>query len=337
MKQANRIKIPKARKLPSGSWNIYLDKEKVSVTAPTQRECERQAMGIRTGYLIQSKAPTCITLGQCVEQYINERDSVLSASTINGYRTIARTRFRDYWDTDIDQINYQQMVNDEAKIVSARTVSNAWLLVASALKKLNKSVSVRLPKPQNVDLAFLDAEQIPLFLNAIKGRTCELGALLMLNGLRRSEALAVTPEKIQNGYIIVDSALVKDEVGYRLQNINKTKSSTRKVPILFPRIEELTLSSDCAPNTPLVKMTPNRLYDRINEACARAGVPNVGCHGLRRSFASYCAKNQIPLEICAEWGGWDDYETMSKIYTKYSERDRVNYIEKLKSELTQKI
>ena len=39
------MKIPKARKLPSGSWNIYMmvAGERISITAPTKKEAEQQA------------------------------------------------------------------------------------------------------------------------------------------------------------------------------------------------------------------------------------------------------------------------------------------------------
>ena len=334
-----KIKIPKARQLASGSWNIYLDKEKISVTAATERDCEREAMGIRMGFITkEGKTFTANdTLSYVLTSYINSRDSVLSHSTLNGYKVIARTRFQRYMDKSVDSIDWQTMVNEEAKVVSAKTVQNSWLFVVSALKAKGIVAKVRLPKIKNLDLPFLDSEQIPLFLDAIKGYSCEIGALLMINGLRRSEALAVTKGKIKDGYIIVDSALVRDEFGsYTLQKINKTRSSTRKVPILIPRLEQLVTESSCKDTEPIVDMTPNRLYDRINEACDRAGVPRVGCHGLRRTFASFCAINSIPIELCAEWGGWDDYQTMSQIYTKYSAKDRSRYVSELQSKICTK-
>ena len=45
------MKIPKAKKLPSGSWNIYMmvAGERISITAPTKKEAEQQAAAVKAG------------------------------------------------------------------------------------------------------------------------------------------------------------------------------------------------------------------------------------------------------------------------------------------------
>jgi len=37
---------------------------------------------------------------------------------------------------------------------------------------------------------------------------------------------------------------------------------------------------------PVVRCNPNTIYHQINRVCARNGLPRVGTHGLRHSFAS---------------------------------------------------
>jgi len=43
------VKIPKATKLPSGNWNINMmvDRQRISITAATRKEVERQAAARR--------------------------------------------------------------------------------------------------------------------------------------------------------------------------------------------------------------------------------------------------------------------------------------------------
>ena len=47
-------------------------------------------------------------------------------------------------------------------------------------------------------------------------------------------------------------------------------------------------------------------------------MPEVGCHGLRHSFASLCQILQMPPIAIMEIGGWKDRATMDKIYTHVS-------------------
>ena len=63
------------------------------------------------------------------------------------------------------------------------------------------------------------------------------------------------------------------------------------------------------------------IYKRINEICATNGLPKVGNHGLRHSFASLAYHLQIPEKIAMEIGGWADDGTMHKIYTHLAQKD----------------
>lgn len=66
---------------------------------------------------------------------------------------------------------------------------------------------------------------------------------------------------------------------------------------------------------------PNTIYNSTNRACRKAGLPEIGAHGLRRSFASLAYHLNLPEEITMRAGGWSDIYTMRKIYTKVSEKD----------------
>ena len=55
--------------------------------------------------------------------------------------------------------------------------------------------------------------------------------------------------------------------------------------------------------------------------CAANGLPQVGNHGLRHSFASLAYHLGIPEKIAMEIGGWEDSKTMHDIYTHLAKRD----------------
>lgn len=88
--------------------------------------------------------------------------------------------------------------------MAAKTLQNEWRLVKSVLKQYKIDTDVTLlPQIVRDELPWLDFEQIKIFLAAVRGEPCELGALLALHSLRRSEILALTPDGIRGNVIFV--------------------------------------------------------------------------------------------------------------------------------------
>ena len=63
------MKIPKAEKLPSGSWRvrIMVAGERISITAATKKEAEQQAAAIKAGAKIEH-APERMTLDEAITE-----------------------------------------------------------------------------------------------------------------------------------------------------------------------------------------------------------------------------------------------------------------------------
>lgn len=118
-----KIKIPSARQLPSGNWFVQLriDGQSISITKPTEREAIAQAMAIKEGIIKAKKTPkNSLTLYAAMEDYISQRENVLSPATIAGYKVIQRNRFKQLHKvkiTDIDNARWQRAVNAEAKTI----------------------------------------------------------------------------------------------------------------------------------------------------------------------------------------------------------------------------
>jgi hypothetical protein len=97
-KGSEKLKIPKARKLPSGMWFIQLrlDGESIPVTALTEKACENEARYIKAEYKANKRIlkTAGVTLRQAMEKYISARDKILSPSTIRGYEAIKKNGFR---------------------------------------------------------------------------------------------------------------------------------------------------------------------------------------------------------------------------------------------------
>ena len=270
------------------------------------------------------------TVSDAINEYITDRENVLSPSTIRGYRAIARTRFQGAMRWDIGAVTpeqWQRIVNQEAKKCGAKTLKNAWGFLSSVIhESTGEEVSVRLPQLVQKERSFLEPDEIPIFLDAIHGDKAEIIALLTLSSLRRSEIQALTWKDIdlKKRLLRVNGAVVPNEHNqYVHKKETKNQSSRRTVPIIAP----LAAAMDAVPTKfgPIATMHMSTAFTRINKVCAKAGLPPLGLHGLRHSFASLAYHLQIPEKIAMEIGGWSNEATMKKIYTHIAKSDREYY------------
>lgn len=334
------IKIPTARQLPSGNWfvQLRLDGQSISVTKPTQREAVAAAMAIKEGVVKTRNTPdSAISLKAAMERYIADRESVLSPSTIRGYHVIMRNRFQSLQSTrlcDISSAKFQKAVNQEARSVSPKTLKNSAMFVQTVIAEYTgERPAVRLPQVVPNDLPWLTPEQIPVFLKAIKGNRYEIPALLALSSLRQSEIVAVQWKDIdlKKGTITVHGSAVRDkDNNLVMKQTNKNKSSRRTVPFLIPQLRKAVEEQRKEPEEYVYPQYGSRLRVNINNICEKTGLPLVGIHGLRRSFASLCYHLGISEAVTMLAGGWSDTQTMRKIYTKISEKDIKNQADRFK-------
>lgn len=335
------MKIPKAKRLPSGNYciELRLGGERYSVTRRTEKECKQAAQMLKADHLAgkkveigKPKAPEKITLDAAIDRFIAKRDNVLSPSTVAGYKAIKRTRFKDYMETalsDMDADDWQIACNKEAKLCSAKTLKNAWGFVASVIQDVTGERAPRVKLPQVVvrDMPFLEPEQIEPFIKAVHGKSMEIPALLGLSSLRRSEILALKWENVdlKNDIIHVRGAAVRGENNKLVQKeANKNASSARPVPIMIPELHQALEAVEDKTGY-VVHCNANNMWSAISTICEKNELPLIGVHGLRRSFVSLGFHLGIPEEYIMEIGGWSDYQTMRKHYKRLAQSDRKKY------------
>lgn len=327
------MKTPEPRRLPSGAWfaQLRLGGVSVPVTAASRRECIRQANLIKAEYRAGKRALLAAdgntTIRQAIDAYIRHREAKLSPATVRGYRIIQRCRCQLYMDTPIKDIkDWQAVYDSELDRLSAKTLKNSFALIRTAYKFVMKRPAPRVEvvPPIDNERPFLNAEEIPLFLDAVRGDHAEIGALLAMMSMRCSELVDLTWEQsinLKKGVIYVRGASVLDEHGALVhKDRTKNKASRRTIPIFIPQLLTAleAVEDKCGK---VVDYTPGGLYKAINRVCRKAGIPEVGIHGLRHSFASLCVHFRIPEKTAMAIGGWADYRTMRKIYTHISNQD----------------
>lgn len=323
------MKVPEPRHLPSGSWFIQLrlGGESIPVTEHSRTACVNAARLIKAEYLAgrgaqKKKLPPApdMTLRELCDAYIKKYRAVLSPATIGGYATIRDTRFQSVMDKKLREISdWQEVINAETGLVAPKTLINAWSFVCSSLRDAKQPVpAVTLPQPIKKTRPWLTSEQILRFVAAVKGSGYEIPIFLALHGLRRSELMALTWDRVdlKNGVVRVEGAVVRDDAGkYVYKETNKETDSRRPVSIMIPELlDALKAVPKADRKGRVVTCHIGRPYKVINRICEREGLPLVGVHGLRHSFASLGHHVGVPEQEMQLLGGWKDAKTMHKIY-----------------------
>ena len=136
---------------------------------------------------------------------------------------------------------------------------------------------------------------------------------------------------LKKGRITVQESVVQNKDNeYVHKSTNKTIESSRTIRIMIPRLKEILVRQKEA-GLPPVLSSPNSITDSINTVCRNAGLPEVGTHGLRRSFASLSYHLGLGELEVQEMGGWKDYTTVRKIYTRLAKEDRLNAENKMEA------
>ena len=327
------MKIPKAEHLPSGAWRVRLrlGGESISITRPTKKESENEAKLVKAQHAndIKPRPKGCdLTLDQAMAVYIEEHKNILSPSTIRGYEIIRGNRFQSISHKKLKEINdWQSIINTEAKIVSAKTLANAWRFTGSVIRYQGLTPpKLALPQINSAVREWLDYEEIISFMAAINGTYYEMPCLLALSSLRRSEIFGLYWEDVdlKREVINVHRTMIPDENHrYVLREATKNATSRRSVPIMIPRLLELLKSQQGTGQ--IFRTNPEGCNRRIGDLAEAAALPRVTLHGLRHSFASLAYHVGMDERTCMELGGWSNPATMQKIYTHVSAKDKLKH------------
>lgn len=309
-----------------------IDGKRHYVSAADEATCIAKAMELKAG-LMAPGTDSQRTLAGAVDSYINRKSNVLSPSTIRGYRIIYRNRFKDLMKKPVRKITrsiLQTAINNEAASCSPKTLKNAVGLVLAAIEEeTGARLSVTTPQVAVNEHPFLSPEQVPMFLEAIKGTDIEIPCLLGLWSLRRSELLALRWKDIDTYHrlIHVAGSYVPDENNkYILKDTTKNASSARAVP-MCDRLHELLKpqKNRALPNSPVVSIHPETLRKRINAICDEKKLPLIGVHGLRHSFVSVGYLADVPVQVLMEVGGWANDATLKRHYLHIAQSDKSRY------------
>lgn len=320
--------MPKAKKLPSGSWRVLASvtingkREFRSFTADKPWQAEAEANEWIEYYRDIAKDTSKMTVGEAISEYIALKEGVLSPSTIVGYLKLQRNYYDDIAHIQLrklTQIIVQKWVSSLAQRLSAKSVSNAYGLLTAVINVYAPKLEIgeiTLPqkkKPKNVALS---RQETAMLINGIQGDVMEVPILLALwLGLRRSEILALKWDDIdfENLRIYIDEALVLNKDRKSILKDTKTTDSDRWLSLptyIAEKIKNLPRKGEKV----FEGVPVNAWTQRFPKVCKKVGIPRYRFHDLRHSMATVGVTLNIADKVVMARGGWSNYATMKNIY-----------------------
>lgn len=313
----------KARKLPSGSWNIRITikGETYSFTDSDRKTVMRQASAFAAECRENVQNPP---LYKCLEDFITERSETLSPSTLRAYESIVRAirkrnpmiaqkRVVVLTDKDIQTIIRE--------ISSPKTQKNYINLIQSATgRKFSPTFRKKLPKEVAVPS---DLEVLGL-IRLFEWSEMEIPVLLgAYAGLRRGEICALTIQDLDGDYIHINKDMVLDDFGQWVVKEPKTPSSNRTVLLPHHVAERIRKRGH------ITNLHPNIITKRFISKQEQLGIdPPYTFHSLRHFFASYLHAQNIPDAYVLRAGGWATPHVMQKVYRHALDNVHLEYEQK---------
>jgi integrase len=321
--------MSEAKKLPSGKWRnlLYVGKDEngkriyESFTADTKKEANLLAMarareleqGIR-----KDRTPSELTVGEAIDRYIEDRDSVLAPKTIREYKRyrklyapqLMRIKLKNLTAADI-----QKALNTEAKSLSPKSIRNLWSIIQSGIHYAVPGMDFTPNLPQKVKTKFEipTHEQLLLLFDTVKGTRMEIPVILAATcGLRRGEIAALdlhSDVDYKNNRLTVSKAITNTDSGEWVVKSPKAYSSYRTLDVPEWVIGILREAKDNG----YKNMNAGHITSAFTRIRDKLGL-NIRFHDLRHYYASVMLSLGIPDKYAMQRMGHATPNMLKNVY-----------------------
>lgn len=314
------MKIPEPRKISNGKWFIQL---RISGKSETFSDFDKKkviawAASRKAGIIKDIQHPESITAGQAFDRYIESKDSVLSPSTIAGYKRQRKNCLQGIMSIKLEKLTQemiQKEINKMSKDHSPKYVRNAHGLLSAVLAEYLPGMILKTTMPQKVryDYAIPSDEDIDKIIEVIKGTDVELPVMLSLwLGMRMSEVRGIRWDAISGNVLHIKEAIVDIEKGSVTKG-TKTFSSDRK--IMIPEYIMVLIEQQPKNGTYVIDKTAQAISKKFYRLCEKAGIEtHYRYHDLRHANASVMLALNVPDKYAMKRGGWATNNTIKSVY-----------------------
>ena len=303
-------------KLKSGNYRIrqMVDGKYYSLTIDHKpKKSEAEAL-IHETIKKPQKAVKGLTLSKACEAYNEAKSNILSPATIRGYESTIRNLPEEY-NRSIVEYNsalLQALTNTWAKKCSPKTVKNRASYIYTVLKFHEIDIKPA-TMPQNIkESEYIPTEQeVSAVLNYMKDTKYWAATMLAVQGMRRSEILALTLDDLNGNVLTINKAMVPNTDEQYIIKSTKTSASTRQIVIpdsVADRIREQGF---------IYEGDPGGIRKNLIRAQKALGIRHFKLHALRHFFASFMNGKLTDKQI-GELGGWRDGSRVMKLVYQHA-------------------
>lgn len=314
--------MAEAKKLPSGNYRVRVyDKETKSYksfTAETKDEAELMALEWKTGR--RKKVKTNKTVGECVREYIESKENILSPSSVRGYYIIYNNAITEISGIQADALtekDLQHWINLNTKRYKPKTIKSQFGLVTAALRQNKVDIEFKeilLPKQPKQEKIIPTEEQISQILHIVEGTSIELAVTIAVTlGLRQSEIAALKWSDYNGVTLKIHAAKVPDKHNkFIIKDSTKSEASTRELEVdklLKYRLDRAERKSEY-----ISPMLPTSVMNRFSKLCKDNGLPHFTMHEQRHGNASLMLAKGVPDKYAMERLGQSSPNMIKNVY-----------------------
>lgn len=322
---AAKLSRPRPIELPSGKWRcqVMVNGKRMDVIEDDPAVAHAKALAVKAGLLEEKEErKTFFSLSSAIDEYIQMKEGALSPSTVRGYEIVKKHRFQSLMGKDVHRItkaSVQEAVSQESKLVSPKTVYNAYGLIRPVLKEYGVDVfGVKLPQRVKPNKRYLQPEDVGKLIEAAKGDPCEIEILIAVwLGMRRSEITGLCWDCVdfEAGTLTVRRTMIPDkENHWVLREGAKNESSQRTVPCPPYIMDKLRTIYKPGAEGLVFKRNPEALRRRVHAVCKKAGITDTTVHGLRHTNAAVMKSLGVDDAHAMARGGWKTEATYKQTY-----------------------
>lgn len=274
---------------------------------PSERE-----ITLRLAERISDEGGRKDTFRACVTDYIRNRESILSPSSIRTYmnfRSVMSDRLLNKDIYDITQTDIQREINLYSENHAPKSVRSLHGFISAVLSVYRPQFVLRTSLPRNdVKPRFRpNTEQIKDILKEVEGTEYHIPFQLGILGLRRGEICALTLSDLDGNELTINKTMVYNKK-WMIKPTPKTEESNRI--ILIPE----QLADEIRTRGVIYDGDPKRLNKHLHRITDKLGIDRFRFHDLRSYFASYASTLNIPEADIMKMGGWKSDFVFKRIY-----------------------
>ncbi len=307
----------------SGKWRIrqMVNRKAYCIEVdhkPTKKEANILMQEYLAEHLCERAGADSRTFSRIAEDLVARKEKAgLSPSTIRSYVIILRN-LPDWWlDTPVDGINgklLQRLVNEYGKTRSPKSVRNMYGLIKVIIASARPDFvfDTKLPAVDRKIEYEPTSDDVARILARAKGTRYEAPLTLAVLGLRRGEALAITPDDIDDFNVCtINKDIVQNKhEEYVIKQSPKTKASNRKI-LLPEALANLIRKQGC-----VFDGNPHTINETLHKFQDELGIPRFRLHMLRHFSAAYMLAQGFNMRQIEQYCGWERGSNVAqKIYT----------------------